>query len=250
MSILARRVAASEGAYFFEESKHLVHRLSQTLPPSPPLPTDVPTQTASKADVLPEILRHSVPLSTTTHSSSSSSSFNHSKWVIDSGKAASSRSLDASNPLRAYVSLPQVTFGPRRWQLPDGHHSVAPSTANDLRRNDSYSHVDPEKLRAAAVGLSQIGKAFAVATMIVFGGATLVSVLIASKLQLQNIDDIESKGRDALQPRFQMIREKMDPIRSWAEKTSMKWRVEGEKELKEKPLLKEFSRRLGGRTAS
>ncbi|KAF3773638.1 hypothetical protein EJ110_NYTH54956 [Nymphaea thermarum] len=39
----------------------------------------------------------------------------YSKWSLpNSSDPSSRRSLDAVNPLRAFVSLPPVTFGPRR----------------------------------------------------------------------------------------------------------------------------------------
>lgn len=41
-----------------------------------------------------------------------------------------------------------------RWQIPNSDNSVLASTANELRR-DKYVAVNPEKLKAAAVGLSQ-----------------------------------------------------------------------------------------------
>ena len=41
-----------------------------------------------------------------------------------------------------------------RWELPEHENSVLASTANELR-NDRYSQVNPEKLKAAAEGLSQ-----------------------------------------------------------------------------------------------
>lgn len=41
-----------------------------------------------------------------------------------------------------------------RWQLPDSENSVLASTANDLR-HDKYTPMNPEKLKAAAAGLSQ-----------------------------------------------------------------------------------------------
>ena len=41
-----------------------------------------------------------------------------------------------------------------RWQLPTAENAVLASTANELRR-DKYTPVNPEKLKAAAAGLSQ-----------------------------------------------------------------------------------------------
>ncbi|THG08450.1 hypothetical protein TEA_023513 [Camellia sinensis var. sinensis] len=59
-----------------------------------------------------------------------------------------------------------------RWQLPNIDSSVLASTANELRR-DKYTPVNPEKLKAAAVGLSQ-------------SSAALMVGQAASKLELHN----------------------------------------------------------------
>ncbi|KAL0301775.1 UNVERIFIED_CONTAM: hypothetical protein Sradi_6454300 [Sesamum radiatum] len=175
-----------------------------------------------------------------------------SKWALKpdpKGVGGSGVSADALNPLRAYVSLPQVTFGPKRWQLPNSENSVLASTANDLR-HDKYTPINPEKLKAAAAGLTQIGSAFAVATAVVFGGATVIFGLAASKLEVHNTNDIRAKGKDLIQPKFEMYREKLVPLRTWAEDVSKKWHLEREESLKEKPLIKELSRKLGAKTST
>lgn len=41
-----------------------------------------------------------------------------------------------------------------RWQLPNSEGAVMASTANDLRQ-DKHATINPEKLKAAAAGLSQ-----------------------------------------------------------------------------------------------
>lgn len=128
-----------------------------------------------------------------------------------------------------------------RWQLPTAENAVLASTANELRR-DKYTPVNPEKLKAAAAGLSQIGKAFMVATAIVFGGAIVTFELAASKLELRTSDDIRTKGHNLIQPKIEMVREQFAPFRSWAEDTSKRWHLEKEKTFKEKPLLKELSK--------
>lgn len=203
-----------------------------------------------QADVLPEVLRHSLPSKIFHQQPSDSSLSSASKWVLHSDpKATSTPSSNDMNPLRAYLSLPQVTFGPKRWQLPEQGHSVLASTANELRR-DRYSHVNPEKLKAAAEGLSQIGKAFAVATVVVFGGATLMFGLAVSKLQVHNSDDIRIKGRELVQPKFDMLREQLIPMRIWVENVSKKWHVEREEDIKEKPIIKELTKILGAKTSN
>ncbi|XP_058081126.1 uncharacterized protein LOC131229244 [Magnolia sinica] len=255
MSFLAGRLACTEGAYFLQESKNAVGRLAQKLPSSPSTSTSTSTSTSilkaseEQADVLPEVLRHSLPLKVDIQQHSSFSIA--SKWLLQIAPPSTRAiwSSDVINPLRAYVSLPQVTFGPRRWQLPDQNHSVIASTANELRRDTMHTDIDSKKLKAAAAGLSQIGKAFAIATTIVFGGATLTFVLIASELKAHNSDDIRTKVRDLLQPKFEMVNEQLIPLREWAGNMSRKWHFEGEDEAKEKPvIIKELSKILGVRT--
>lgn len=116
MSFLGGRLAGKEGAFFFEESKHAVTRLAQKINKNPSSSPSANQESAASPDVLPEILRHSLP-SKIFHSPSSadSSLSNSSKWVLPTDpNKTNSVSPDALNPLRAYVSLPQVTFGPKR----------------------------------------------------------------------------------------------------------------------------------------
>ncbi|KAG9154532.1 hypothetical protein Leryth_014972 [Lithospermum erythrorhizon] len=253
MSFLRGRSAGQEGAYFLQESKQAVSRMIQKHS-KPPDNINNPVSSnpsSSSADVLPEILKHSLPPKILKPcddqiQSSSSSSTAASKWVIQTGNGKAFRvSQDTLNPLRAFVSLPQTTFGPKRWQLPNGESSALASTANELRR-DKYVPLNPEKMKAAAVGLSQIAKAFAVATAIIFGGATLAFGVTVSKLELHSVDDIRTKGKDLLQPQFDSFKEQAKPLRAWADNKSRKWHFEKEENLKEKPLIKELSKRLGG----
>ncbi|KAL5794144.1 hypothetical protein ACOSP7_002738 [Xanthoceras sorbifolium] len=258
MSFLAGRLAGKEGAYFFQESKQAVNRLAEkttaAAAKSSPASSLSSAELELQADVLPEVLRHSLPAKIFGRPADPSSlSTAASKWwVLPADKKTGSGvsvSPDALNPLRAYVSLPQVTFGPKRWALPSQEHSVLASTANDLRR-DKYTPMNPEKLKAAAEGLQQIGKAFAVATVVVFGGATVIFSMAVSKLEVHNSDEIRTKGRDLVHPKFEMIREQLTPIRTWAENTSRKWHFEKEEDIKEKPIIKELSRILGAKTSS
>ncbi|KAJ8749385.1 hypothetical protein K2173_018875 [Erythroxylum novogranatense] len=258
MSFLAGRLAGKEGAYFFQESKHAVNRLAEKSVPSTgskEFPTD--NVVGSQADVLPEVLRHSLPSNIYGEHSkaSSASSFSTaSKWTLRSASDADSTtssfaSSDLLNPLRAYVSLPRVTFGPKRWELPGEEHWACASTANELRK-DKYTPVSPDKLKAASQGLTQLGKAFIIATVIVFGGATLVLSWAASKLELHNSDDIRTKGKDLVQPKFETIRQQLAPLRTWAEDRSSKWRLDKGDDVKEKPIVKELSKILGAKTSS
>ncbi|WOL20222.1 hypothetical protein Cni_G29026 [Canna indica] len=251
MSFLAGRLAATEGAYFLHESKHAVGRLAQKLPPSAPPSASAATGTSSTAseasDVLPEILRHSIPLKGTVVADASSLSTS-SKWVVRGSTSSSTVSSDSLNPLRAYVSLPQATFGPKRWQLPDEQPIISASTANELRRDRYPPPVDPEKLKAVLAGYSQIGKAFAAATLLVFGGATTLFVYAANKLQLHSTDEVKTKVRDIIQPGADTMKEQMGPFRIWVENMSKKWHHGMDSEAKDKTLIKELSKTFGAKT--
>uniref|UniRef100_A0A0E0L9U9 Uncharacterized protein n=1 Tax=Oryza punctata TaxID=4537 RepID=A0A0E0L9U9_ORYPU len=225
MSFLAGRVAAKEGAYFLQESKHAAGRLAGKLPASASAPAPAPaagsTSTVAQPspDVLPEILRHAVPIKATPPPGEPSLSAS-SRWAVPRGGAeAVGLSPDALNPLRSYVSLPQATFGPKRWELPNEQPNYSASTANERRRDRHPPPMDPEKLKAVIAGYSQIGKAFIAATILVFGGSTAVLLYTADKLQLHS-----------------------------AEEMSQKWHFEGDKDAKEKSIIRELSRALGSRT--
>ncbi|XP_015881157.3 uncharacterized protein LOC107417107 [Ziziphus jujuba] len=261
MSFIAGRLAAGkEGAYFFQESKQAVGRIvSQKKLPSTPSQQPPPSSSSSliveqeaQADVLHEVLRHSLPpkIFHDPSASSSSSPYSASKWVLKSDpNYRYSISAEALNPLRAYLSLPQVTFGAKRWEIPKVENSVLASTANELRQ-DRHTPFNPEKLKAAAEGLAYVGKAFAIATAIIFGGATLVFGLAASKLELQSSDDIRAKGRDLVEPKLQTIREQLIPLKDWAENKSKKWHIEREEDVKQKPIVKELAKILGAKTSN
>ncbi|XP_020244347.1 uncharacterized protein LOC109822540 [Asparagus officinalis] len=245
MSILAGRLAATEGSYFLRESKQAVGRLSnKKTPPQSQNPNRIESESA---DVLPEILRHSIPLKGIPPESDPSLSTT-SKWLLKSNPSSNSVSPDALNPFRAYVSLPQATLGPKRWQVPDEQPTVSASKANELRKDRYSQQIDSRKLKALVVGYSQIGKAFAVATTIVFGGGAAVFVYTAHKLQIENANDIRTKGKDLIQPGANILREQIVPLRTWVENMSRKWHIEGGGEVKEKSIVKELSKILGPRT--
>ncbi|GFQ08230.1 hypothetical protein PHJA_002967000 [Phtheirospermum japonicum] len=259
MSFLAGRLASTEGSYFLQESKQAVTRLARTQKNNRKLAENNElspnsSSSSSPADVLPEVLRHSLPpkIFNSEDFSSSSSFSSASKWALER-ESVSRVSPHAINPLSAYVSLPQVSFGAKRmklrWQLPNSENSVLASTANDLRQ-DKHVPINPEKLKAAAAGLTQIGSAFAVATALVFGGSALIFGLVASKLQLKNTDDIRNKGEDLVRPKFEVFKEQLAPLRTWAEKVSKERRLEREESMKENPLIKELSRKLGAKTST
>lgn len=117
MSFLAGRLASTEGAYFLQESKQAVTRIlqNQKNTANVVIKPIAENNEISSADVLPEVLRHSLPpkIFSSPPENPSSSFTKSSKWVFKR-EPGSRVSADALNPLRAYVSLPQVTFGPKR----------------------------------------------------------------------------------------------------------------------------------------
>lgn len=251
MSFLAGRMAGKEAAYFFEESKHAVGRMIVKNKTPKTTTTTNPnsniSNSDSNADILPEVLRHSLPSKLFRSELPSDSSLSTSaKWAIrnSSNSPPHSVSPDVLNPLRGFLSLPQVTFGPKRWQLPTAESSVTASTANELRLQHHTNNVNPEKVRAAAEGLAHIGKAFAIATTIIFGSAALTFGFFASQLDLHTSDDIRTKGSVLVQPKFETIKERLGPLRDWAESTSKKWHLKSEQDIKEKPIVKELSKIL------
>lgn len=135
MSFLGGRLAGIEGAYFLQESKHAVGRLlekkknsNKLLLPNPNSPSSTTSSSSSsscledpvaQSEVLPEVLRHSLPSKIFQPAPDSSISTSP-KWVVPSGpkNVSSSLSPDVLNPLRAYASVPKdVTFGPKRCVL-------------------------------------------------------------------------------------------------------------------------------------
>ncbi|KAF5741420.1 Coiled-coil domain-containing protein 21 putative isoform 2 [Tripterygium wilfordii] len=257
MSFLAGRLAGKEGSYFLQESKHAVNRLAEKINAKPTNPSKLPSpappspEIDSQADVLPEVLRHALPSKIFSQPSDPSSFSRTSKWALHSDpKAIRTVSLDKLNPLRAFLSFPQVTFGPKRWELPKEERSMLASTANELRKDKYEAPINPEKLKAAAEGLANVAKAFAFATVVVFGGASLLFGLAVSKLEMHNSDDIRTKGRDLVQPKLEIIKEQVFPLKIWAEEMSKKWHLEREGDIKERPMIKGLSKILGPRTSS
>ncbi|XP_058768399.1 uncharacterized protein LOC131642131 [Vicia villosa] len=247
MSFLAGRLAGKEAAYFFQESKQAITKLSQKNPPISKINSDERHVVQDHADVLPEILKHSLPSKLFKDETADSLSFSASKWILPSDpKIRYSVSPDVINPLRGFVSLPRATFGPKRWEMPESTHGVSASTANELRQDRYEFHANPEKLKAASEGLANLGKAFAIATAVVFGGAAMVIGTVASKLELHNMDDLKTKGKDVVEPQLDNIKKQFIPMKIWAENMSKKWHLE-RKDVEQKAFVKDLSNLFGAK---
>ncbi|KAK8948125.1 hypothetical protein KSP40_PGU021827 [Platanthera guangdongensis] len=141
-----------EGSFFLQESKLIVGRLSEKFTPSTSGEAAADSSTSiieEPIDVLPEILRHTIPIRANAKTTTKPSLSTNSKWLLKNSypTPASTLSSDALNPLRANASIPQATFGPRRWELLNKQPSFSASTANELRR-DRHPFIRLEKLKA------------------------------------------------------------------------------------------------------
>uniref|UniRef100_A0A453R8B3 Uncharacterized protein n=1 Tax=Aegilops tauschii subsp. strangulata TaxID=200361 RepID=A0A453R8B3_AEGTS len=107
---LSRRAPRCTGGCILpQESRNAAGRLAQKLPASEHGPRPAPP--APSPDVLPEILRHTMPLRPTLPPPNSTL-YGPTRWALPSGGAeAAGVSPDVLNPLRSYVALPQATFG-------------------------------------------------------------------------------------------------------------------------------------------
>ncbi|KAI4325078.1 hypothetical protein MLD38_030505 [Melastoma candidum] len=128
-----------------------------------------------------------------------------------------------SSALRPDLSLPPVTFGPKRWEYGHEECSDSDTLADDLRRDRDDEPVDSE---AVAQGLAYVWKAFGIATVIVFGGASLIFGLVAAKLEIRSRDDIRLKGRELIRQKLDTVREQIVPLNKQAENLSQRWRGE------------------------
>lgn len=163
MSFLGARLLGKEGSYFYQETKHAVGRLVQNnkkLPESAATKAGSSADKEGQADVLPEVLRHSLPSKIFHQQPSNSSLSRASKWVLHSDPKASSPTPSSNdmNPLRAYLSLPQVTFGPKRSVFPScfpvwlmgnrGELGIERCSVKfwDPQRKKPYAHLRPEVL--------------------------------------------------------------------------------------------------------
>ncbi|KAH7422798.1 hypothetical protein KP509_12G026200 [Ceratopteris richardii] len=228
MNIFARRAAASEGAFFSQASKESIVRLREKTPRSSAPAAGDASSTGDVAllkdevnpDVLPEILQHSLPKHQQYDPLPTSSSPSPSSLVsLASAKPSNvaSRHRADNNGLAFLPTLPQASFGPRRWKVTEEEVKLMASTANEARFLDDTPTMDDAKAKALVEGYGVILKAFAVATALVIGGATVATTALMSKLQIHSTDDIRVKGSEHMQPRAEAIRSLFEPWRQWVQ---------------------------------
>ncbi|KAH7422799.1 hypothetical protein KP509_12G026200 [Ceratopteris richardii] len=163
MNIFARRAAASEGAFFSQASKESIVRLREKTPRSSAPAAGDASSTGDVAllkdevnpDVLPEILQHSLPKHQQYDPLPTSSSPSPSSLVsLASAKPSNvaSRHRADNNGLAFLPTLPQASFGPRRWKVTEEEVKLMASTANEARFLDDTPTMDDAKAKALVEG--------------------------------------------------------------------------------------------------
>ncbi|EFJ34836.1 hypothetical protein SELMODRAFT_405780 [Selaginella moellendorffii] len=201
---LGRRVAAAEGGYFASRSREAIANLrrkqQEQVGSSKESNSDVAllseAENQAKADVLPEILQHSIPLRPGKEEMS-----------VDSGlrseKTIASPRID---PGDGYL-----TATPRTWGFgPLEGFNRQPSTANETRAAPEMSAA---QAKLVVEGYLMIVKAFFIGTALVCGGAVLGAKMITTCLGIKSMDDIPVKGREFFQPKVDGLRAMLEPAR-------------------------------------
>ncbi|XP_024361790.1 uncharacterized protein [Physcomitrium patens] len=244
MSFLAGRLAATEGAFFNQHSKQAAVALKQKLKTSTPPNSVSETSNSesvlklSRADVLPEVLRHSLPIAPTTEALQAvdvASAPARSSLATSLKSILSPRPLSQDGAVRTgfpsiqvvdhFASVPQTSLGRKKWMIDAPDVQMVASTANESRV--AKASVMDEK--AAMEGLFVVTKAFAVATGLVFGGSIIAAAVTASKHDIKSFDDIRTKGRDYFTPRVERMKNTLEPLKSWANQKTEAWKIEEER---------------------
>ncbi|CAM6084414.1 unnamed protein product [Calypogeia fissa] len=263
MSFLAGRMAATEGAFFKEQSKAAAKLLKEKMDPKKLAEKASSPNTNANADTLPEILMHSPPTPPPGFSppsvvakrppspvpeGSSLAGFSQSilKQVtkVDGPPRLGLSKIIGKDPVERFSpSLPrEATFGPRRWNLEHSPGSQpVPSTANAARL-EAEPVVDPPTQEEVREGMVAIAKAFAVSTTLVFGGAAVAIGYLGYRLEWHSLKDIKTKSREVMVPRVEAIREWFKPTQQWALQKAEKWKLQ---EAERQALGVEFANSLG-----
>ncbi|KAH8940780.1 hypothetical protein BDL97_14G002600 [Sphagnum fallax] len=211
MSFLAGRLAATEGAFFTQHSKQAAIALRQKIDSSPSPSSSSPKPSpnnngfpvilsASEADVLPEVLRHSLPLQhvprvpqtqSATAPSSLAASLNLTLATREGAKTGgpSGDGLRHGLPVELFATAPQTFLGPKRWRLETAEVSALASTANEARTDINNT----TKQKALMEGYF--------------------------------VKDIRTQGHEYFQPGVQRLQQSFEPLRLWAQGKCEKWKL-------------------------
>lgn len=263
MSFLPGRMAATEGAFFREQSKAAAKFLKEKMDPQKLAETAPSSNANAHAGTLPEILMHTSPTPPPGFSpppvtakrppspvpegstlAGVSQSIMKQVTKVDGPPQLGLDKLIGNDPIGLLsTSVPrETTFGPRRWNLEytPGSQPV-PSTANAARL-ETEPVVDPPTEQEVREGMFAIAKAFGAATAMVFGGAAVCVGYLGYRLEWHSLEDIKIKSREVMVPRVESLREWFKPTQQWATQKAEKWKIE---EAERQALGLEFANSLG-----
>ncbi|KAG0555501.1 hypothetical protein KC19_12G173600 [Ceratodon purpureus] len=255
MSFLPGRLAATEGAFFNQHSKQAAIALKQKLKSSTPTPASSNSESVlkpSQADVLPEVLRHSLPIAPTAAEVAASNVIStpaRSSLAASLNSVLGRRTAPQDGTARTGVpsiqavdhlaSVPQTSFGRKKWNIDAPDVQMVASTANESRLLTKDSVVDQ---KAAMEGLFVVTKAFAVATAFVFGGSIIAASVTASQHDVKSLDDLRTKGREYFTARAEQLKKRFEPLKSWTDQKSESWKIE---ESRRRAIGADYAKSLG-----
>eukprot|EP00850_Spirogloea_muscicola_P023853 SM000396S15197 [mRNA] locus=s396:33059:33746:+ [translate_table: standard] len=91
-------------------------------------------------------------------------------------------------------------------------------------------------------GSTSVGKAFLLATVLVFGGGTLGLVFIGRRLGAMSLEELPERGREALRPWADRARRMAEPVKHWAQGTAARWRMTREQQ---EEVGQQYAQRFG-----
>ncbi|CAI5987292.1 unnamed protein product [Closterium sp. NIES-65] len=260
MSFLRFRRGSSENSYFNQESELKASKLRDSAQlrsqnnngdicfgssdgnaasAAPPASTNFD----NSVDVLPEILSHRLPLASRSEplmdvryspggSGDAASNdrggdadrFAHVSRSAPGGSALVSRAARGlPGALEGAVGhVPQTRLGRGKYQISfDNAHTPSPSTANERRPRGP----DKATTEGMAQALRMVTKSFAIATVIVAGGAAVAVAGTFRALDVQTLEDLPVKGKAAIQPRIDAIAQWLSPLNHQVQQVAAEWQM-------------------------
>ncbi|CAI5998972.1 unnamed protein product [Closterium sp. NIES-64] len=118
--------------------------------------------------------------------------------------------------------VPQTRLGRGKYQISfDNAHTPSPSTANERRPRGP----DKATTEGMAQALRMVTKSFAIATVIVAGGAAVAVAGTFRALDVQTLEDLPVKGKAAIQPRIDAIAQWLSPLNHQVQQVAAEWQM-------------------------
>lgn len=89
---------------------------------------------------------------------------------------------------------------------------------------------DAAKVQSLMTGLSSVSKAFAAATILVYGGGAVALLLTCGALGIRRLEDIPTKGGELLQPSISSVKDTLEPLRLWIKESTARWSLTEEEQ--------------------